>query len=182
MLLEKLIGIDWDKLLVPTHSIAEIALRGSVMYLCIFLIFRFWLRQSGGIGIADVLVIVLIADAAQNAFAHEYKSLTEGIFLVLTIVFWDFMLDWLGYHTRFFAWLTRKPTVPLIEDGKILWRNLRREMITCDELESLARKNGLKSLNQVATACMEENGEISLIERPSAGKKNSGRKRKDIAK
>lgn len=182
MFMEKLVGVDWDKLLVPTHSLGEIALRGTVMYLFIFLVFRFWLRQSGGIGIADVLVVVLVADAAQNAFAHEYKSVTEGIFLVLTIVFWDFTLDWLGYHSRFFGWLTRRPKQPLIEDGKILWRNLRREMITRAELESLARKNGLKSLAQVDCAYMEDNGEISLIERPAAKKKNSGRRKKDIAK
>jgi hypothetical protein len=43
-----------------------------------------------------VLVVVLIADAAQNAMASEYKSITEGLILVTTIVFWDYFLDWLG--------------------------------------------------------------------------------------
>lgn len=180
MFLEKLIAIDWDKLLVPTHSIAEIMLRGSIMYLCIFLVFRFWLRQSGGVGIADVLVIVLIADAASNAFNHQYTSLTEGIALVLTIVAWDYALDWLGFRFRFFAWLTRRPPLQLIRAGQIQWRHLRREMITREELESLARKNGMKSLASVESAFMEDNGEISLIERPSAGKKNSRRKRKNL--
>ena len=58
--------------------------RGTIMYLALFLIFRFVVqRQRSGIGLADVLVIVLIADAAQNAFAKEYRSITEGVCAVL---------------------------------------------------------------------------------------------------
>jgi uncharacterized membrane protein YcaP (DUF421 family) len=170
--MDKLIGIDWQSLLIPTHSLAEIALRGTAMYVAIFLVFRFLLRQSGGIGIADLLVVVLIADAAQNAFSREYQSVTEGLLLVLTIVFWDFVLDWLGYRSTFFGWLTHRPPLALIEDGKLLRHNMRREMITRDELESLARKNGIRSLDEVRSACLEENGEISLVER------NPGKKRR----
>jgi len=65
-----------------------IFVRGSLTYIMLFVILRFLLkRQSGVIGIADLLVVVLIADAAQNAMAHEYKPITEGALLVLTIVF-----------------------------------------------------------------------------------------------
>ena len=92
--LDKLFLIEWAELLIPTHSIAEILLRGTVMYLWLFVILRFvMVRQSSTIGIADILVIVVIADAAQNGFAKEYKSITEGVFLVLTIVFWNTFLE-----------------------------------------------------------------------------------------
>jgi uncharacterized membrane protein YcaP (DUF421 family) len=73
--------IDWQELFIPTHPILEIILRGTLTYIMLFLILRFFLkRQSGVIGIADLLVIVLIADAAQNAMASEYKSITEAEF------------------------------------------------------------------------------------------------------
>src|SRR5918998_4148430 len=91
--------IDWQELFVPQMPLAGVFLRGTLTYVMLFLILRFLLkRQSGVIGIADLLVIVLIADAAQNAMANEYKSITEGVMLVLTIVFWNFAIDWLGYH------------------------------------------------------------------------------------
>ena len=78
--MDKLFLIEWAELLIPSHSLAEIILRGTVMYLALFLILRFlMLRQSSTIGIADILVIVVIADAAQNGFAKEYKSVTEGL-------------------------------------------------------------------------------------------------------
>jgi uncharacterized membrane protein YcaP (DUF421 family) len=60
-------------------------------------------RQAGMLGIADILVIVVIADAAQNAFAKQYSSLVEGITLVLTIVVLDYLIDWLAYRVPVLA-------------------------------------------------------------------------------
>src|SRR5918994_2805855 len=108
---------DWQELFVPTHPISEIILRGTLTYIMLFLILRFLLkRQTGVVGIADLLVIVLIADAAQNAMAAEYKSITEGALLILTVVFWNYALDWLGYRFPAFQRLVRSPPLPLIED------------------------------------------------------------------
>jgi uncharacterized membrane protein YcaP (DUF421 family) len=98
-----MILIGWTELIIPTHSIAEMILRGTVMYLSLFIILRFvMVRQTSTIGIADILVIVVIADAAQNGFAKEYKSITEGIVLVLTIVFWNLFLNWISYRFKVF--------------------------------------------------------------------------------
>jgi uncharacterized membrane protein YcaP (DUF421 family) len=80
------------------------------MYLSLFAILRFvMLRRSSTIGIADILVIVVIADAAQNGFAKEYRSITEGVLLVLTIVFWDIALNWLSYRFKLFERLLLLP-------------------------------------------------------------------------
>jgi uncharacterized membrane protein YcaP (DUF421 family) len=103
-IMELLGQLNWQELFVPKHSIVEMLVRGTIMYLALFLILRFVARrQFGQLGIADLLVIVLIADASQNAMANEYRSVTEGLVLVLTIVFWDYALDWLGYHVPFLA-------------------------------------------------------------------------------
>jgi hypothetical protein len=85
---EKLFAVDWAELVIPTHSIGEMLVRGTATYLALFLILRFVMkRQTSTIGIADILVVVVIADGAQNAFSREYRSITEGLVLVLTIVF-----------------------------------------------------------------------------------------------
>jgi uncharacterized membrane protein YcaP (DUF421 family) len=167
-MLDAIISVEWRELFVPAHSIAEMVVRGTLMYLGLFLIFRFIVgRQSSAIGLADILVVVLIADAAQNAFAKEYQSITEGIALVLTIVFWDFALDWLGYHSRFFGWLIKPPPLALIRDGKMLFKNMRRELISPDELRSQARQQGIDDITDVKMACLEGNGEISFIKKNS---------------
>jgi len=175
-MLDALVNVEWRELFVPTHSVAEMIVRGTLMYLGLFLIFRFIVgRQSSAIGLADILVIVLIADAAQNAFAKDYGSITEGVVLVLTIVFWDFALDWLGYHSRFFGWLLKPAPIALVRDGKMLRHNMRREMISAEELRSQARQQGIESITDVRSACLESNGEISFIKRedqqPDKGKR-----------
>lgn len=164
--MDKLFAIDWAEFFIPTHSVAEIVVRGTFMYISLFVILRFLLqRQSSAIGLADLLVVVLIADAAQDALAKGYKSVTEGVVLVLTIVFWDFAIDWLGYRFKPLAWLTRPPPLPLIEDGQMLVRNMRREMITKEELLSQIREQGLDRVDEVKSAYLEGNGEISVIKR-----------------
>jgi uncharacterized membrane protein YcaP (DUF421 family) len=163
---EALVRVDWLELFVPTHSIAEMIIRGTLMYLGLFFIFRFVIgRQSSAIGLTDVLVIVLIADAAQNAFSKQYQSITEGAALVLTIVLWDFALDWLSYHNKFFAWLVKSPPLPLVRGGKMLFRNLRKELISADELRSQARQQGIGDVAEVEAAYLESNGEISFIKK-----------------
>jgi uncharacterized membrane protein YcaP (DUF421 family) len=157
-------SIDWQAMFSPEHSLIEIVLRGTIMYIVLFTILRFFMkRQSGVIGIADLLVIVLIADAAQNAMAAEYKSITEGTLLVLTIVFWNYAIDWLGYHVPFLQRFTRPPPLQLIEDGRFLRRNMRQEMITVDELMSQLRQQGIEGPGMVKKAFIEGDGRISVI-------------------
>lgn len=158
--------IEWRELFIPEKPLVGVILRGTLTYLMLFLILRFLLkRQSGVIGIADLLVIVLIADAAQNAMANEYKSITEGALLVLTIVFWNYFLDWLGYRFPAFQRLVRPAPLLLIRDGRMIHRNMRQEMITPDELNSQLRQQGIESCEEVKEAFIEGDGRISIIKR-----------------
>ena len=93
------LSVDWNSVFVPAIGFAEIMVRGSLMYLGLFVIMRFMARrQAGHFGPADLLVIVLIADAAQNGLGKEYSSVTEGLALVVTIVAWEYLLDWLAWR------------------------------------------------------------------------------------
>lgn len=77
--MEKLFAVDWQAMFVPATGLAEVALRGTLMYLALFVILRFMARrQSGHFGPADLLVIVLIADASQNALGAEYRSVPKA--------------------------------------------------------------------------------------------------------
>ena len=81
----------------PEHSLTEIVLRDTMMSIVLFSILRFFAeRHSEVIGGADLLVIILIADAVQSAMANEHRSITEGTLLGLTIVIGSFAVDRLG--------------------------------------------------------------------------------------
>ena len=156
--------IDWHELFVPQMPLAGVILRGTLTYIMLFTVLRFLLkRQSGVIGIADLLVIVLIADAAQNAMAGEYKSITEGALLVITIVFWNYFIDWLGYHFKPLQRFVRPPPLKLIKDGQMLFQNMRKEMITIEELNSQLRQQGIEGCHEVKDAYIEGDGRISVI-------------------
>jgi len=164
--MEKLIAVEWADLLIPTHSLLEMIVRGTITYLALFLILRFVMkRQSSTIGITDILVIVVIADAAQNGFAKEYQSITEAIALVLTIVFWDTALNWLSYRFEMFERLLAPAPLPLVHNGRLNRRNMRKELITEDELRSHLRQEGIKEFAEVESAFLEANGEISVVKR-----------------
>jgi uncharacterized membrane protein YcaP (DUF421 family) len=148
----------------------QLMLRGSVMYWVLFLMLRFVMRREvGGVGIADILVLVLLADASQNAMAGEYTTITEGVVLVATIVGWNVLFDWLAFHYHAFARFVEPPAVTLIQNGRVLHRNLRREFVTLDELMSKLRTRGIEDLSLVKRASIEGDGEISIVtfDRPS---------------
>ncbi len=155
--------LDWEAMWVPTISLLEIFIRGTVVYLALFLFFRLLRREAGGVGITDVLVIVLVADATQNAMASEYRSITEGLLLVCTIGFWDFVLDWLGYRYAVFERLLRPPPLLLVSHGRLMRQNMKRELITEEELFALLREQGVDDYRKVQRCYLEGDGQLSVL-------------------
>jgi uncharacterized membrane protein YcaP (DUF421 family) len=147
-----------------TVSPWELIFRGSVIFWLLFLIFRFVLRRDvGSVGLADILVLVVVADASQNAMAGEYKTISEGATLILTIVGWNWLIDRMALEFPKIARFIEPPPLALIRHGKILHRNLRQEMITLDELQSQLRLAGVESPTDVKCAFIEPDGAFSVV-------------------
>jgi uncharacterized membrane protein YcaP (DUF421 family) len=158
--------MDWKSIFFPDVPLLEVILRGSIMYISLFVLLRVILkRQSGSLGMTDLILITLIADASQNAMAGEYKSISDGIVLVSTIIFWSYALDWLSYRFPWFSRLIEPPPLPLIQNGRLLRRNMRRELITEEELMSHLREQGLDDVEKVKKAYIESDGRISVVQR-----------------
>ena len=156
--------MDWLTLFGFSVSPVEIIVRGSAVFWFIFLIFRFVLRREvGAIVVADVLVIVLIADASANAMSGEYRSITDGFVLISTIVFWNYLLDWATYRSARLAKLLEPPPLVLVNHGRLNRTNMRREYMPVEELMGKLREKGVDDLAQVKRAVMESNGEVSVV-------------------
>jgi uncharacterized membrane protein YcaP (DUF421 family) len=154
----------WHSIFEPSLGIAEVMVRGTIMYLALFIIMRFMgRRQAGNFGPADLLVIVLIADAAQNSLGKDYSSVTEGIALVLTIVFWESAIDWLAWRFPSLRPLLAPPPLKLIENGQLIPANLRKEMLPEDELMGQLRQEGIEDIRDVKLACLEGDGRLSVL-------------------
>jgi uncharacterized membrane protein YcaP (DUF421 family) len=156
-------SIDWAQTLSPEHTL-EVVLRGSVMYLVLFTLLRVLARREvGGLAPTDLLVLVLIADAAQNAMAGEYTSLPDGVVLVATIIAWSVVIDWAAYRFPWAARLAKPSSLMLVHNGRINRRNMRREFITEDELRSQLRKHDVTDLAEVESVRMEYDGRLSVV-------------------
>lgn len=155
--------LDWEEMFVPQAPLLEIFIRGSVMYLVLYALLRLVLkRESGTTGVTNLLVIVLLADAAQNGMAGTYTSITDALLLVTVIIGWSYLLDAIAYRWPAAARVIRPRSLLLVREGQILHRNLRRELITIDELREQLREQGIQSLDKVHEVRMEPDGQFSV--------------------
>ena len=113
--MEGLLQIDFRSVFVPSLHLAEIVLRGTLVYLFLFTILRVLRREAGVVGIADLLVVVLIADAAQNAMASEYKSITEGACSSARSLYGT--IFWIGWVTDFQGFIAYSPRSAAVSQG-----------------------------------------------------------------
>ena len=158
--------VDWRLVFLPATPILEILARGTVVYLALFLLLRFVVkREVGSLGLTDILMIVLLADAAQNAMGDDYRSIADGLLLVATIVFWSFALDWMAYRSAFLRRLVRPPAVQIIRDGRILREKLDREKVSEEELMGELRTHGCDDIGAVRAAYIESDGMVSVLSR-----------------
>ena len=160
------LGFDIPAALIPDVSLFETVVRGIVMYLSIFVLLRVILRgRTSGVTVSDLLVLVLIADAAQNAMAADYMTITNGLVLVATIVVTSVALDWLAFRFERVRRFVHPERKPLVVDGRMLRKTMNEELITEDELFTQLRMNGVEDLAEVKAVYLEGNGAISVIKR-----------------
>ena len=167
-------NVDWAALFSFSVSPLELIVRGTAIYWFLFLMLRFVMRRDlSSVGIADILLLVLLADAAQNAMAGEYRSITDGLVLLSTIAGWDWAIDWVAYRFPALRRALEPPPVRLVSNGRLLAKNLRREYITEPEIMAKLREAGVEDLAQVKAAYLETDGEISVLKRATRQRSRS---------
>jgi len=160
-------------------SIAELVVRGSAIFWFLFLIFRFVLRRDvGAVGVADILLLVIVADASQNAMAGEYTTISEGFILIGTIVGWNWLLDYLAFKSKFMRRFVNPSRLLLISAGKPQLRNMGRQFLTLEDLRSMLRQQGIETMEVVKKAYLEADGEVSIIKYSTDSDNRTGRSKK----
>lgn len=158
--------MDWSTLFGLTVSPWELVVRGSAMYVFLFILFRVVVkRRVGSIGMADILILVIVADAAQNGMSGNYTSITEAFILVGTLIGWNLAIDWLTFRFRALQSILEPPPLLLVENGRVLWRHLRAELISEAELKAKLREHGVADLGEVAKAYIEPDGQVTVLKK-----------------
>ena len=108
----------------------------------------------------------------------DAKSVTEAVVLVAVIVLRDWVFDWLGFRSQIVAKILDPEPLELVKNGRMIKKNMDREMITEDELMSQLRQQGAEDISEVKSCCLESNGKFSVIKfdpETNEGNKNEGR-------
>lgn len=170
-------SIDIAEMLRLDVSAVELIVRPSVIYLLLIMAMRVVTRREmGALELPDLLMIVLIADGVQNGLSGPYQSLTGALVVAATLIGWNYVLDAVAYRFAFFRKLVQPAPLKLVENGRILRHNMRRELVTVDELRSQLRARGVEDIRDVKAAYLEPDGEMSVItfDRRAEGGRDAG--------
>lgn len=144
--------------------LSEIVIRGTVMFLVLYVLMRIvGKREAGAHSLTDLLVVVLVASGAAHGMSGAAHSIADSVVLVATILFWSIALDALAYRWPRLGRLLKARATPLVRDGKINQRALRRELMNREELMTELRLHGISDVREVARAYLEPNGMVSII-------------------
>ena len=156
-----------DLLHVFTKSdigLLEKVLRTLVVY--IFLLIGLRLggkRELGMLNPFDLVVLLVLSNTLQNAIIGPDNSVFGGLFGATTLLVINYLVvRFLFAHPKLERYVEGSAVI-LIQDGKIIRRNMRRELITDDELKSRARLQGIENLSQIKCARIEVGGALTFV-------------------
>jgi uncharacterized membrane protein YcaP (DUF421 family) len=141
----------------------EFLVRASVVYLVVMALLRIaGKRQVGQMGMPQLVALLLISNAVQNAMNGNDGSITGGIILAGVIVFWSFVAELITSRSKRLENIIQgRPTI-LVRNGKVLFNHLKSERLSPSELKVLLRKQGVHKLSEIEEAILESDGYISI--------------------
>ncbi len=161
------------------HSLLDVALRSTAVYVFMIIAFRiFGKRELSQLSIADLVLIVLISNAVQNAMVGENTSLLGGLTAATVLFSLNMLLGYLMFRFKKIRTLVESEPVTLIYNGKVLRKNLENVLLTMDELNSAVREHGVEKAEDVSLAILEVDGNISVISGDNDTLKRTQYKRK----
>jgi uncharacterized membrane protein YcaP (DUF421 family) len=166
----------YHDLLTTGIPITEKLLRTFLVYAFLLIGLRLaGKREMGQLNPFDFVVLLLLANTVQNAIIGNDNSLLGGIIgaTALLVVNW-FVVRYLYAHPAFARIVEGDPDL-LIRNGKVRPDRLKRELITPEELEAAARRQGIEGLHRVETCRLEVGGALTFVAKePSDEEKRHG--------
>lgn len=146
------------------NPILDVVIRSVCVYLFMVIAIRlFGKNQLSQLNAGDVVLLLLISNAVQNAMVGENTSLEGGLVAALVLFVANFIVKRLMFSNRKFESFMEEDPVVLIKDGKVDENALNKVKISKDELEEAVREHGVDGIKKVKLSILEVDGNISVI-------------------
>jgi uncharacterized membrane protein YcaP (DUF421 family) len=153
-------------------NLLEIVLRTSAVYIVVVVGLRLvGKRHVAQLSTFDLVLILLISNAVQNAMVGENSSLVGGIVAAATLFLINYLFSFIAYKFRRVDKILEGTPTLLVHNGEPIATHLDQEKITLEELEQVIREHGIESIGEVKNATMELDGTISVIPKGNGEKR-----------
>jgi uncharacterized membrane protein YcaP (DUF421 family) len=151
--------------------------KSSLIYVFIVGAIRvFGKKELSQLSVVDLVFILLISNAVQNAMVGNDNTVQGGIAAALGLFIINYIVKFISYRFKGFNKAIQGEAVLLVYEGKIIDENLKKVMITKEEVEAAVREHGVANCSLVNLAILEVDGNISVISENYVNK--SSRKRR----
>lgn len=148
--------------------------RAVVVYVAIIVLLRLGgKRQVGQMGAGEFVAILLISNAVQNSMNGGDNSVTGGLILATVIVALSLVVAYITFKSTKAEYLIQGSPTLLVHNGKVIEKNLEKELLSVHELRALLRRQGIDNLSEVHVARLESDGFISVAKHDEAKQDDS---------
>ena len=142
----------------------EVVLRSVAVYLFILFAIRlFGKKELAQLSVIDLVFILLISNAVQNAMVGSDTSLSGGLVAALALFATNFVFKKLLYKSNKISEMIQGKSIMLVYEGNLISENLKLAEITLEEIEAAAREHGVEKITEVKLAILEVDGNISIV-------------------
>jgi uncharacterized membrane protein YcaP (DUF421 family) len=146
----------------------DLVIRALVLFAGVYVLLRVvGRRELAQMEPIDFILLIVLGDAIQQGLTQDDYSVSGALITIFTIAAIQVALGYVTYRSKKVRSLMEGEPVVLIEDGRVLDKNLRRARIAEEELAEEARLAQLASLSDVAWALLETSGKVSIIPKKS---------------
>jgi len=144
----------------------DLVIRAVVIFFFIFLVTRVaGRREISSLQPFDMILLVVLGDLVQQGITQSDESVTGTLVVISTMTLLSVGVSWFTFRFPRVRPVTEGEPVVLVQDGRPIERNLRRERITVDDIEEEARCAQVSSIGDLEWAILEDDGKISCIPR-----------------
>jgi uncharacterized membrane protein YcaP (DUF421 family) len=144
----------------------DLVIRAAVVFMFVFLVTRIvGRRELSQLEPFDLILLVVVGDLIQQGVTQSDESVTGALIVISTIAILSVAVSWLSFRYRKLRIVTEGEPIVLVQDGRPIERNLRRERITLEDVQEEARQAQISSIGDLRWAILEDDGRISCIPR-----------------